>query len=686
MREAKADSSRLADLDHRLRTEFDRFRASGSEPADMFRGLYIDESDVDGLLGAQPSQSGSVVDEERLRWTQSTFGLEDFEMAVFLAAAAPEIEPSYERIFAFLQDDITKKRPTVGLLLRLLCASQAEAADRRRTFHPTAPLFTTGLVNLGDSQTGADTSLLNTPLRVDERIVGFLLGLDLIDQRLLAYTEYDPAPKPSRISTRISDRVTTAARAGDLLVLNGQPSIGKRQAAILYAQTRAIGLLTVDVAGLIRSQASSPSQAVRLVFREAMLLSAAVYFAAANSFWADDDKTAAAERTLETLLQSSTVACVMGGPNAWEAPPVLGGRPTVRTRVPMPGAGERRVIWQEELEGQGVNSADLEQQVASNAASFRLSAGQIRQAVQVAGVLAELDRDPASQPRHLVAGARAVSSRQLATLAQEVIPKAGWDHLILPDDSVAQLREVCSAVRNGARVMEEWGFERRLTGGRGVTALFAGVSGTGKTMGAEVIAGELGLAMFRINLATTVSKWIGETEKNLDRIFEAAWDSNAILFFDEADALFGKRSEVKDSHDRYANLEISYLLQKMEAYEGVAILATNMRHQIDDAFLRRITFHVIFPFPEEVERARIWTAVWPPELPRDPDVDFARLAHVKLAGGNIKNVVMSAAHLAAAVNRSVRMSDLTHAIRREHQKVGKHLAPGEVVSLLGPPS
>lgn len=686
MREAKAGLSRLAELDHRLRTEFDRFRASGNEPADMFRGLYIDESDVAGLLGAQPGPSGSVVEEERLRWIQATFGLEDFEMAVLLAAVAPDIEPSYERIFAFLQDDITKKRPTVGLLLRLLCSSQAEAADRRRTFHPTAPLFATGLVNLGDSQTGADTSLLNTPLRVDERIVGFLLGVDRVDHRLIAFTEYEAEPGPGRISNRISERVTAAARAGDLLVLNGPPSIGKRQAAMLYARTRGVGLVMVDVAELIRCQACSPSQAVRLVLREALLLSAAVYFSGANNFWSDDERTVAAGRTLEAQLESSPVFCVLGGPYNWEAPPVLGGRPTVRTSVPMPGVAERMAIWHEELEGQGVDWADLEQQVASSAASFRLSAGQIRQAVHVAHVLAELDPDQAGRPRHLLAGARAVSSRQLASLAQEVIPKAGWDHLILPDDSVAQLRELCSAVRNGARVMEEWGFERRLSGGRGVTALFAGVSGTGKTMGAEVIAAELGLAMFRINLATTVSKWIGETEKNLDRIFQAAWDSNAILFFDEADALFGKRSEVKDSHDRYANLEISYLLQKMEAYEGVAILATNMRHQMDDAFLRRITFHVIFPFPEEVERARIWAAVWPPELPRDHDVDFVRLARVKLAGGNIKNVVMSAAHLAAAANRSVRMSDLAHAIRREHQKVGKHLAPGEMDSLLGPPS
>jgi SpoVK/Ycf46/Vps4 family AAA+-type ATPase len=216
-----------------------------------------------------------------------------------------------------------------------------------------------------------------------------------------------------------------------------------------------------------------------------------------------------------------------------------------------------------------------------------------------------------------------------------------------------------------------------------VTALFAGTSGTGKTMAAEVVARELQLSLFRIDLSGVVSKWIGETEKNLDRVFDAAWDSNAILFFDEADALFGKRSEVKDSHDRYANLEISYLLQKMESYEGLAILATNMRQQIDDAFLRRLTFNVIFPLPEEAERARIWSAVWPAELPRADDVDFDVLARIRLAGGNIKNVVLAGAHLAAAEDRSVTFADLVHGIRREYQKLGKQMSAAEVGEALG---
>jgi SpoVK/Ycf46/Vps4 family AAA+-type ATPase len=233
-------------------------------------------------------------------------------------------------------------------------------------------------------------------------------------------------------------------------------------------------------------------------------------------------------------------------------------------------------------------------------------------------------------------------------------------------------------------VVEEWGFGRRSSGGNGLTALFAGSPDTGKTMAAEVVAGELRLPLFRIDLARVVGKWIGETEKNLERVFEASEDSNAILFFDEADALFGRRSEVKDSHDRYANLEISYLLQKMEGYDGVAILVTNMRQQLDDAFLRRLAFNVLFPLPEEDDRARIWEAVWPGSCPAPATWTSPSMARISLTGGNIRNIVIAAAHLAAASGRPVMMSDLLHADRREVQKLGKQLSPDEIRSLVEP--
>jgi SpoVK/Ycf46/Vps4 family AAA+-type ATPase len=234
------------------------------------------------------------------------------------------------------------------------------------------------------------------------------------------------------------------------------------------------------------------------------------------------------------------------------------------------------------------------------------------------------------------------------------------------------LREIVTSVREQGTVLDEWELGRKLASNRGTTILFAGPPGTGKTMAAEIISAELGLDLFKIDLSTVVSKYIGETEKNLEQIFSEAENSNAILFFDEADALFGKRSEVRDSHDRYANVEISYLLQRMEAYNGITILATNLRANLDEAFTRRLQFAVDFPFPDEHDRLRIWQTLFPARVPRAEDIDLPLLAHhFKLAGGSIRNVLVNAAYLAAADGRRVTMQHLLHGVRRELQKMGR---------------
>jgi SpoVK/Ycf46/Vps4 family AAA+-type ATPase len=282
----------------------------------------------------------------------------------------------------------------------------------------------------------------------------------------------------------------------------------------------------------------------------------------------------------------------------------------------------------------------------------------------------------------LHAACRAQSGRKLGALSRKIEPRYTWPDIILPEDSLAQLREICQRVAQRHRVLGEWGFDRKLSLGKGVNALFAGPSGTGKTMAAEIIANELGLDIYQIDLSGVVSKYIGETEKNLDAIFMAAESANAILFFDEADALFGKRSEVRDSHDRYANIEISYLLQKMEAYEGVAILATNLRQNLDDSFVRRLAFTIHFPFPDEADRGRIWAGIWPAETPLDGEVDLGLLARqFKLSGGNIKNVALAAAFLAAEDGGVIKMPHLLQATRREYQKLGKPLSVAELGAL-----
>jgi SpoVK/Ycf46/Vps4 family AAA+-type ATPase len=253
-----------------------------------------------------------------------------------------------------------------------------------------------------------------------------------------------------------------------------------------------------------------------------------------------------------------------------------------------------------------------------------------------------------------------------------VVLRSSWDDLVLQKDRVAKLREICNHARYRGLVLDEWGFERKLSGGKGLSLLFAGPPGTGKTMAAGVMARELGLDLYSIDLSNVVNKYIGETEKQLAKIFDEAERSNAVLFFDEADALFGKRTEVKDAHDRYANIETSYLLQRMEAYQGVAILATNLAQNMDDAFVRRLHFIVDFTVPDERERLRIWQRIWPDGVPRDADVDLGIIARrFELSGGNIRNVALAASFLAAADGTPVGQRHLIHATRREYQKMGR---------------
>ena len=272
----------------------------------------------------------------------------------------------------------------------------------------------------------------------------------------------------------------------------------------------------------------------------------------------------------------------------------------------------------------------------------------------------------------LVAAARGQSSHHLDSLALKIRPRYTWGDIVLPEEELGVLHEIVGTIRGRARVLDEWGLNKKLVPNPGIAVLFAGPPGTGKTLAAQVMAAELGMDLYRIDLSTVVSKYIGETEKNLERIFSQAANSNTILFFDEADAIFGKRSDVKDAHDRYANIEVSYLLQRIESYDGVAILASNLRSNLDDAFIRRLQFIVDFPFPDETQRLQIWNVLFPPGVPRGEALDFESFAkRFRLSGGNIRNAIVNAAFAAASEDCGVSNRHLAHAVRRELQKMGR---------------
>jgi SpoVK/Ycf46/Vps4 family AAA+-type ATPase len=334
--------------------------------------------------------------------------------------------------------------------------------------------------------------------------------------------------------------------------------------------------------------------------------------------------------------------------------------------VRKPDAVEQRELW---ITALGARATELNGTLEVLAGQFRLSAETIR-------AIAEDMRISRDEPGELWEACRSTGRRRLDDLAERLRPAAQWDDLVLPEAQLTVLRQIAAHLRQRVRVYDDWGFAARDGRGLGVSALFTGESGTGKTLAAEVLANELGLDLYRIDLSAVVSKYIGETEKNLRRVFDAAEDSGAILLFDEADALFGKRSEVKDSHDRYANIEVSYLLQRMEAYRGLAILTTNMKAALDRAFQRRLRFIVQFPFPDASLREAIWRRVFPVQAPLD-GIDYCQLARLNLPGGNIRNIAVNAAFLAAEAGASLSMAHLRRAAQGEGAKLERPLADAE---------
>jgi len=653
--------------------------------ADEFRGLYISEEEVDALLvseagegpwrdAAHPQlhrimertaaleariaakkasslQSGIALRLERLA---ALFGLSASEVDALLVCLAPELDLRYERLYAYLQNDVTRKRPSVNLILNLLQPSFQAKLAGRRNFGPHAPLIFWHLLRLLEDPPIGRAPLLGRLLKVDDRIVDYLLGSDECDIRLCSFV-HDVCPgtgiEGSPLEAQVRTRLLQLARRGVLFLFRGGYGVGRRRAAEALCGELGRGLLVVDLRRMLESELPFEA-ALRLAFREALLRDAALYWDHFDVIL-DDDKSALRQIMVRDL-ESCPVLCFFAGERAWEPAGVLHQVPLIRVEFPIPSYEAREQLWEMHLDGRLRLDGDLD--IGALANKFRFSGGQIRDAVATARNLALGRGEEHITMADLYQACRSHSNQRLTHLARKVRPHYTWADIVLPPDQVRQLQEIVNYVRFRPLVYGDWGFDRKLPLSKGLNALFGGPPGTGKTMAADIIAGQLGLDLYKIDLSTVVSKYVGETEKNLNRIFREAETSNSILFFDEADALFGKRSEVRDSHDRYANIEIAYLLQKMEEYEGIVILATNMRQNLDEAFVRRMHFTVEFPFPQEEYRRRIWELTFPPEAPQGGDIDLDFLAgKFKLAGGNIRNIILGAAFLAAEDGRVIGM-------------------------------
>jgi ATP-dependent 26S proteasome regulatory subunit len=648
--------------------------ARGGVAAAALRGLYVSAEEAARLLTRVPGAAAFAVPTQAdaplapFALLERRYGLSSFDTDLLLIALAPDIDLRYERLYGFFQDDATRRRATVDLALSLRTATPSEKLARLVHLAPDAPLVRQGLVHLVPDPNHVQPPLLAHYLIVDPQIVRTLLSQPGPDGRLARFTRRVEATHdlhvlelPPGVAEALRRVAAEARTDGTALALyfHGPDGAGQFAAARALAGELRQSVLAADLARIGEDRTMLP-----VLFREARLTDALLYLRGVDVLGAERRDAFLA---LLATLRDERAVVVLTGRGRWapsdEDPSVIA------VAFAAPDLPTRCALWRHRLADRGI--ALLENEVSALAGRFRLTSGQIGRAAEDAIGRARWRGSPPVAD-DLFAGARAQSGRALEALARKIAPRRTLDDLVLPPDQTAQLRELCEQAQFRALVLDEWGFERKLSGGKGLNALFTGPPGTGKTITAEVIAGALRLDLFRIDLAQVVSKYIGETEKNLDRIFRAAENAGAVLFFDEADALFGKRSEVRDAHDRYANLEIAYLLQKMEEHEGVAILATNLRQNLDDAFLRRLQFVVEFPFPDEEQRRRIWHVTFPREAPLAPDVDTALLARdVKLAGGNIRNIAMAAAFRAAAVGEAITMTHLLAAARREYQKLGR---------------
>jgi hypothetical protein len=582
------------------------------------------------------------------------FGLSRFERAVLLLAAAVELDPTTRRRCAAAAGDPDRAYPSFGLALAALPEPHWSALT------PVAPLRHWRLVELVD-----DTCLTGSPLRIDERVLHFLAGSRYLDARLHGLVR--PAPLPAALPPahrRVADLVATAlagtgAGVPRCVDLAGGDRRVRADIAVAAAHDLGLGLYTMAAAD-VPTDPGERDRLARLWQREAVLLPAALLVETGEL--ARDQAVAA-----EAFITAAAVPLVVAGDDPARPGEPRGGRVTI---APLDD-DEQLAVWADAFAGvPALDAGELRGLVAQ----FQLPPHAVR---SVAAAVRRGIHGPAPAVELAWRAGLAEARMGLDGLGRRIEPTAGWDDLVLPDRQRAILREIAAQVRQRGTVYQEWGFARTLRRGLGVTTLFAGGSGTGKTLAAEVVAGELGLDLFVIDLAQVVSKYIGETEKNLRAVFDAAERGGALLLFDEADALFGKRSEVKDSHDRYANLEVSYLLMRMEAYRGLAVLTTNMKQALDPAFMRRIRFTVDFPFPGERERAEIWRRVVPDAAPAE-GLDPELLAQLTVAGGSIRNIAVSGAFLAAEEGDKLQMRHLLAAARTEYLKLERSLAPSEV--------
>lgn len=667
-------------------------RLPGSEGAhkQMARGFAVQVEELESLLGPQfsvPRPEGESdlvrvrIDKRversqqqgiriRLQEVCDTFGLDYLSRLILTLVLLGEIDSQIRRLFIYAWDDFSRKSPSIEFLLGLLQPSLRGKLVNAHSLFSSSELLRHGLVEAYESVQGP--SYLARDLRVAPSVVAYCLGgmeTSPILQACLKVQAESRGPTPLFLDPKTQETVANslgsiAIGGAAVAVIIGSTGVGKST----LIQNNIPQFIEVDVDALMRPVELAQDRIIALS-RDARLLQLPIVLNLADA--SDDPSLHPFYRLLARAIENHPNGAVV----------VSHGRASffiatlsqvVIHEIPLPDKGTRALIWERTLRRVGLPP---EARLLEAASRFPLSGGAIERAARTAVANLSLnpkDRSEAAAIRETINACRAQLAPRLSGVASRIVTTLTWDDLVLPEKESEAIREIIAYMKNSHRVYQGWGFERLVPYGRGLSVLFAGPPGTGKTMAAGILGGELGMDVFRVDLSQMVSKYIGETEKNLGAVFDEAAKSQSVLLFDEADSLFAKRTDVKSSVDRYANLEVNYLLQRIEDFDGVAILTTNFEGSIDEAFRRRIKFRVHFPAPDETTRANLWRKMMPSEAEQAEEIAFDLLGEdYELSGGHIKNAVVRAAFSAAERGEGIRMRDLRRAARLEAEKLGR---------------
>ena len=650
-----------------LEERIEQHREQGSE--DLGKGVFVDVEEGRELAGHPAFEQAPPA----LAQLCQLFELSSFERDIVLLCAGMEFDPHWNKLCADAQGQSQWGYPTFSLALSISKSPYWGALTQ------DAPLRRWRLIEIG-----AGNALAISPLRLNEQIVHYLTGLHPLDEQLEKtgasplQIEHTQMLVPSHQA--LAEQMTTSwvqasqeHRVLPVLQLCGTEADSKR--AIAATACRLMGLEGYTVSANVLPSELHQLQQIRCLWEREWRLHRRVLLLDGDAI---ESQSGEKEGSMTYLLENLQAPLIVTG---LERRPLMQ-RPMLTLEVHHPSSAEQRQVWQTTL---GELAPSMNGQIDSLVSHFNLSAATIEatswqlktQHVKLNTLPSTETADSSNSFRFLWDACRTQARPRLDELVQRIEATADWEDLVLPEKELGVLREIAAHVRQRSKVYEQWGFAAKGAKGLGISALFAGSSGTGKTLSAEVLGNALNLDVYRIDLSAVVSKYIGETEKNLRRVFDAAEGGGVILLFDEADALFGKRTEVKDSHDRHANVEVSYLLQRMEAYRGLAILTTNLKTSLDQAFLRRIRFVVQYPFPDANQRTEIWQRIFPKQTPIE-NLDFQKLAKLSVSGGNIRNIALNAAFLAAEAGEPVRMKHLLQAARSEYMKLERSLTEMEV--------